>query len=107
MPRAYTRAILEDAATRSGQGFHAHGETQNCPKSAKKPEKTEKNRKKPVETGLLLLTKLFKSRKVNGGGVLSDPHKHRVFRLQPEGVNAGKQGPSAANRSTLQLAPPV
>jgi hypothetical protein len=40
----------------------------NGSKSARKPNKTEKNRKKPVETGLLLLTKFFKSRKVNGGG---------------------------------------
>jgi hypothetical protein len=34
----------------------------------RKPKKPEKNSKKPVETGLLLLTKLFESRKVNGGG---------------------------------------
>jgi hypothetical protein len=45
-----------------------HAADAKCPKSARKPRKTGKNRKKPVETGLLLLTKFFKSRKVNGGG---------------------------------------
>jgi hypothetical protein len=37
-------------------------------KSSPKPGKPEENGKKPVETGLLLLTKPFKSRKVNGDG---------------------------------------
>jgi hypothetical protein len=35
---------------------------------ALKPQKLGKNHKKPVETRLLLLTKTFESRKVNGGG---------------------------------------
>jgi hypothetical protein len=37
-------------------------------KMDQKPANPEENRKKPVETRLLLLTKLLKRRKVNGGG---------------------------------------
>jgi hypothetical protein len=42
---------------------------QNRAENERKPEKPNKNPKKPVESGLLLLTKFFESRKVNGGGV--------------------------------------
>ncbi len=50
-----------------GKGF-PHLGVQFPAKMALKPQKLGKNHKKPVETRLLLLTKTFESRKVNGGG---------------------------------------
>ena len=63
----------------------------NWPEFVRKPKKPQKNHKKPVESGLLLLTKFFESRKVNGGGVFLDPHKHRVFPVTRGRVNAEKE----------------
>jgi hypothetical protein len=41
-----------------------------------KPNKTNKNRKKPVETQERALTKLVEKLKVNCGTVLCTPHEH-------------------------------
>jgi hypothetical protein len=56
---------MREAALYKGFG---HSVAQFPAKMALKPRKLGENHKKPVETRLLLLTKTFESRKVNGGG---------------------------------------
>jgi len=70
-----SRRVGPDAAAgRSKQGFSGLHDAALVTKVARKPSKNrikpKKNPQKPVETALFLLTKAFKRRKVNGGGVL-------------------------------------
>jgi DNA-binding protein HU-beta len=71
-------------------------------KTEQKPTNPDKNREKPVETRLLLLTKPRKRRKVNGGGFFSDPHKHRASSCgceAPARWNAERKDLAATNRA--------
>jgi DNA-binding protein HU-beta len=70
----------------SAKGFAAFFKEAEWAKIQKYRIKTGKNGKKPVETGLLPLTKFAKRRKVNGGGCFSGPAWIQGFRVIAQGT---------------------
>jgi hypothetical protein len=70
----------------SAKGFAAFFKEAEWAKIQKYRIKTDKNGKKPVETGLLPLTKFAKRRKVNGGGCFSGPAWIQGFRVIAQGA---------------------
>jgi len=76
--RAYTRAILKDAATALDKGF-AHTARREMAQIGKKTIKTRQKPQKTCGNQGFGVDKAFQKPQGKRRWVLSNPHKHRVF----------------------------